>query len=276
VGQQSPLVPHNSPRPRTRLLLGHDGRGWAESPASPLSTDGSSLPAPMHARVKRWGVQVTAEEYRVVCAELRCDVVAAHTRWLASAHRRLEQLPWLLQASVELRSTARQAMLARLGGPAGLAALVLDLAPVPPPTALQPPLPQSWETTSTLRALICLVVDVLIRPLFDAFAALKEYGWSWAGLVYMLGLEGLILLGVGLVGCFRSGFGAVAFSQWMLMARITLSAPTLLWQFFNEPGSCPPWQPEPLPGQSISSSGGGGWWSNEDVGWNTLALAAGR
>lgn len=248
VRRQAMATPINSvgssPRSRTRTVLTPDPRaaGWAQ-PQEGLA----QLSRPR-------GARVAPDEYRVVCESLRLDPRIAHQRCMEESHTRLDKLPWLLKWSGALQEKARRLALARLGGAGGLAALVLDLAPLPPPTALQPP-PKA-ELGGGLAMLFAFLLEHIFRPLSNSVAVLQVYGPVY-GLYYTLRAEGVALLVFALYGAWNSSFDAQLVSVWLLVGRMLLSAPTFLWHMLwsdAKPGetAIPPWQQE----RSVAEEGG--------------------
>ena len=161
---------------------------------------------------------VAGVEYEQVCRELQAELTSEHATWLTLPPPRLDQIP-LLSSLPAVQSAARQAMLRRLGGSGGMSALVLDLAPLPPPSALQPP-----PSTAT-----SLDGGAGVNPLgFANISMYYELGWFW-GAAAALGWKGCYLVCVALYTAIYHGSDATTISLGLLFGRLLLSAPNLLY-----------------------------------------------
>lgn len=179
-------------------------------------------------------------EYAQVCRELQAELTSEHASWLSLPPPRLDQLP-LLSILPAVQAAARQAMLRRLGGSGGMSALVLDLAPLPPPTALQPP-----PSTAT-----ALDGGAGVTPfIFGNLSSYNELGWFWGGAA-VLGWKGCYLACVALYTAVYYGSDATTISLGLLFGRLLLSAPSLLYSaIFGSPP--PPPNPETATARSMT------------------------
>ena len=181
-----------------------------------------------------------AIEHAQVCRELQAELTAEHASWLTLPPPRLDQIP-LLSMLPAVQSAAREAMLRRLGGSGGMSALVLDLAPLPPASVLQPP-----RSTATAQDGGSGVVPF-------AFAHLKSYhelGWFWGGAA-ALGWKGCFLACVVLYTVVEYGSHATTISLGLLFGRLMLSAPSLLYSLRF--GSPPPVNPDTEMARAINA-----------------------